>query len=58
MGKHGDLRTREGLNEEVLKKGEELLKGAYQKVLNLLTMEQRATLKEIQGEPFKGEIRP
>jgi Spy/CpxP family protein refolding chaperone len=39
------------------KKMEELRKATDEKLMNVLTDEQKAKWKELQGEPFKGEIR-
>jgi Spy/CpxP family protein refolding chaperone len=45
-----------GRDEEGRKKREELMKTANEKVEGALTSEQKTKLKEMQGEPFKGEI--
>lgn len=49
--------TRDGRNEETQKKARALRKRTTEKAFGLLTDAQRARLKELQGEPFKGEIR-
>jgi Spy/CpxP family protein refolding chaperone len=46
-----------GDREERRKKAEELRKANREKVMNLLTPEQKEKWKELTGEPFKGEIR-
>jgi Spy/CpxP family protein refolding chaperone len=46
-----------GANEEARKKMETLRKAADEKVQGLLTAEQKTKLKELLGEPFKGEIK-
>jgi hypothetical protein len=43
-------------SEEELKKREEARKATNEKVLNVLTAEQKTKWKEMTGEPFKGEI--
>lgn len=45
-----------GRDEEGFKKRQEINKATNEKVMGLLTAEQKAKLKEMQGEPFKGEI--
>jgi hypothetical protein len=45
-----------GRDEEAAKKRQEVMKATNEKVMGLLTDEQKAKLKEMQGEPFKGEI--
>jgi Spy/CpxP family protein refolding chaperone len=45
-----------GFSEENRKKREELAKAANDKVMGALTDEQKTKLKELTGEPFKGEI--
>lgn len=47
-----------GFDEEGRQKRQEIRKAANEKVESLLTAEQKAKLKELQGEPFKGEIQP
>jgi hypothetical protein len=47
-----------GLDDEGRKKLEELRKDAADKADKLLTDKQRTAWKELQGAPFKGEIRP
>jgi Spy/CpxP family protein refolding chaperone len=42
--------------EDARTKIQEITKTTNEKVLGLLTAEQKKTLKEMQGEPFKGEI--
>ncbi len=44
-------------DEEDRKKIEELRKDASEKVVKLLSDEQKAKWKDLQGEPFKGELR-
>ena len=44
-------------DEETRKKMRELEKTASDKVMKVLTSEQKTKWKEMQGEPFKGEIR-
>jgi Spy/CpxP family protein refolding chaperone len=43
-------------NEEGLKKIQEVRKATSEKVMGVLTAEQKEQLKKMQGEPFKGEI--
>ncbi len=50
------LRGGGGNREEARKKMEELQKGADEKLNAVLTDEQKTKLKELTGEPFKGEI--
>lgn len=45
-----------GRDEEGAKKRQELTKATNEKMLAVLTAEQKAKLKELQGEPFKGKI--
>ena len=45
-----------GRDEEARKKRQELMKATNEKVMSVLTAEQKTKLKEMQGEPFKGEI--
>jgi hypothetical protein len=45
-----------GNREEARKKMEELRKATSEKVMGVLTDEQKAKYKELTGEPFKGEI--
>jgi Spy/CpxP family protein refolding chaperone len=45
-----------GRDEEGRKKREEIRNATNEKVNGVLTAEQKAKLKELQGEPFKGEI--
>lgn len=45
-----------GRDEEGFKKRQEVMKATNEKVMGLLTAEQKTKLKEMQGEPFKGEI--
>jgi Spy/CpxP family protein refolding chaperone len=47
---------RELQGEENAKKRQELMKETNEKMMNVLTAEQKAELKKMQGEPFKGEI--
>lgn len=47
-----------GFNEETRKKMEDLRKTSNEKVMNLLTAEQKTKLKELTGEPFTGKIEP
>jgi Spy/CpxP family protein refolding chaperone len=47
-----------GNREEARKEMADLRKSTEEKVQGVLTTEQKAKLKELQGEPFKGEIRP
>lgn len=42
--------------EDAAKKIQEIRKATNEKVMGILTAEQKAKLKEMQGEPFKGEI--
>lgn len=46
-----------GDREELQKKGQELRTATDQKILAVLTDAQQAKLKELKGEPFKGELR-
>jgi Spy/CpxP family protein refolding chaperone len=43
--------------DEARKKMEEIRKASEEKLMTILTDEQKTKLKELQGEPFKGEIR-
>jgi Spy/CpxP family protein refolding chaperone len=43
-------------DEETRKKLEEARKATNEKLMNVLTAEQKTKLKELSGEPFKGEI--
>ncbi len=52
----GELRDL-GRDEEAQKKRQEILKTTNDKILGLLTAEQKEKWKELTGEPFKGEIR-
>jgi Spy/CpxP family protein refolding chaperone len=45
-----------GFDEEGRQKRQEIRKAANEKVEGVLTAEQKSKLKELQGEPFKGEI--
>jgi Spy/CpxP family protein refolding chaperone len=45
-----------GFDEEGRNKRQEVTKATNEKVMGVLTAEQKAKLKEMQGEPFKGEI--
>ncbi len=45
-----------GFDEEGRQKRQEVTKATNEKVMGVLTAEQKAKLKEMQGEPFKGEI--
>jgi len=45
-----------GRDEEGRKKREEIRKATNEKVEGLLSAEQKSKLKELQGEPFKGQI--
>jgi Spy/CpxP family protein refolding chaperone len=46
-----------GNNQDARKKVAEIRKSSSEKVMNVLTSEQKAKLKELQGEPFNGEIK-
>jgi hypothetical protein len=46
-----------GDREETMKKRSEIIKATNDKVMSLLTPDQKAMWKEMIGEPFKGEIR-
>lgn len=46
-----------GRDEEAQKKRQEILKTMNDKLQGVLTAEQKEKLKELTGEPFKGEIR-
>lgn len=46
-----------GFDEDGRKKREEVRKQTNEKAMAVLTAEQKAKLKEMQGEPFTGEIR-
>lgn len=52
-----ELRKPGGDREKVLKRIEEISKANRDKILALLTVEQKAHWKQMTGEPFKGEIR-
>jgi len=52
----GELRDAGGSPDEMREKMDEFRKSANQKVTKLLTDDQKAKLKEMQGEPFKGEL--
>jgi Spy/CpxP family protein refolding chaperone len=54
---NGFRRGGAGNREEARKKAEEARKAADEKLMNLLTAEQKAKWKELTGEPFKGELR-
>lgn len=45
-----------GRDEEGFKKRQEIMKATNEKMMGVLTAEQKAKLKEMQGKPFKGEI--
>lgn len=45
-----------GRDEEGAKKRQEIMKATNEKMMAVLTAEQKTKLKEMQGEPFKGEI--
>jgi Spy/CpxP family protein refolding chaperone len=45
-----------GRDEDAAKKRQELMKETNEKMMAVLTAEQKTKLKELQGEPFKGEI--
>lgn len=45
-----------GRDEEGAKKRQEIRKTMNEKVMGVLTADQKTKLKEMQGEPFKGEI--
>jgi Spy/CpxP family protein refolding chaperone len=45
-----------GRDEEGFKKRQEVMKATNEKVMGVLTAQQKTRLKEMQGEPFKGEI--
>jgi Spy/CpxP family protein refolding chaperone len=45
-----------GFDEQGRKKREEVMKAANERMESVLTAEQKTKLKEMQGEPFKGEI--
>ena len=51
-GRQGGDRSEEGR-----KKREEARKALYEQLMNVLTAEQKAKMKELAGEPFTGEIR-
>jgi len=52
-----EIRESAGDNrEEARKKGAELRKQTEEKVMNVLTDDQKAKLKELTGEPFKGQL--
>jgi Spy/CpxP family protein refolding chaperone len=51
------LKRGEAFSEESRKKVRELLSAETEKIMNLLTADQKAKWKEMAGEPFKGEIR-
>lgn len=46
-----------GFDEEARTKRQEVMKAMNEKISGVLTAEQKTKLKEMQGEPFKGEIR-
>jgi Spy/CpxP family protein refolding chaperone len=50
------LRESGASREEVRKKFEEIRKASSDKLMGILTDEQKTKWKELQGEPFKGEI--
>src|SRR5262249_41203276 len=50
----GGQRTRP--SEEELKKLQEARKATDEKLMNVLTTEQKTKLKELTGEPYRGEI--
>jgi Spy/CpxP family protein refolding chaperone len=52
----GERGQRGRLDEEARKKLEEARKATNEKIMNVLTAEQKTKLKELTGEPFKGEI--
>jgi hypothetical protein len=45
-----------GFDEDGFKKRQEVMKAMSEKVEGMLTADQKTKLKELQGEPFKGEI--
>jgi Spy/CpxP family protein refolding chaperone len=45
-----------GFDEEARKKRQEVMKAMNDKITGVLTAEQKSKLKEMQGDPFKGEI--
>jgi hypothetical protein len=57
VGQTRELIIKGVADEEGRKKIEELRKDASEKVVNLLSDEQKAKWKDLQGEPFKGELR-
>jgi Spy/CpxP family protein refolding chaperone len=64
-GKLDEIRTKMreemqglGFDEEGRQKRQEIMKTTSEKVEGVLTAEQKTKLKELQGEPFKGEIVP
>jgi Spy/CpxP family protein refolding chaperone len=52
-----ELRQSGGDPDDVRKKTEEIRKSSGEKMMAVLTDEQKAKWKELAGEPFKGEIR-
>lgn len=52
-----DLRESGGDRREMFEKIQEFRKSTEEKILKVLTSEQKAKWKELTGEPFKGEIR-
>jgi hypothetical protein len=46
-----------GFDEEARKKRQDIMKATNEKLLGVLTAEQKEKWKELTGEPFKGEIR-
>lgn len=47
-----------GRGEEARKKRQEVMKATNEKIMGVLTAEQKTKLKKMQGAPFKGEIAP
>lgn len=57
IGRESFEKLRElGRDEEAAKKRQELMKETNEKMMGVLTAEQKTKLKAMQGEPFKGEI--
>jgi Spy/CpxP family protein refolding chaperone len=59
--KHIHIKMREDIRslrgEKTSKKIEEMRKGTGEKMMNVLTAEQKTMLKEMMGEPFKGQFK-
>jgi hypothetical protein len=56
LGQRGQRGQRGRPSEEELKKLQEARKATNEKLMNVLTDEQKTKWKELSGEPFKGEI--